>query len=126
MELSRHGPADTGNAYYYLCAAVGALASDEYFMINPFSRGLMAPNQALTNWCGARFNYSINRLQIYSVGTTGWRIWVSLSCFCPLTRDITVAFENQHYPPRRVFYCMENLCPGTEKARSQSRPDKLP
>ncbi|OOV91240.1 hypothetical protein CR917_08875 [Pseudomonas sp. BRM28] len=61
-----------GNAYYYLCAAVGALASDEYFMINPFSRGLMAPNQALTNWCGARFNYSINRLQIYSVGTTGW------------------------------------------------------
>ena len=61
-----------GNAYYYLCAAVGALASDEYFMINPFSRGLMAPNQILTNWCGARFNYSINRLQIYSVGTTGW------------------------------------------------------
>lgn len=36
---------DIGRAYYYLSAAVGALATDEYFMINPFSRGCWPPSK---------------------------------------------------------------------------------
>ena len=61
-----------GNAYYYRAEAVGPLVSDEYFMINPFSRGILAPQRATWNQSGIRFNYSENRLQLYSVGTTGW------------------------------------------------------
>lgn len=61
-----------GNAYYYRAEVVGSLASDEYFMINPFSRGILAPSRPQGNQSGVRFNYAENRLQLYSVGTTGW------------------------------------------------------
>lgn len=58
-----------GQAYYYRNEQHAALATDEYFMINPFSRGVLKP-QSL-NWmdCGIRFNYSENRLQLYMVDT---------------------------------------------------------
>ena len=60
------------NAYYYRSGAIGAIEEDEYYMINPLSRGVLAPGQQLSNWFGTRFNYSINRLEGYSVGFTGW------------------------------------------------------
>ena len=61
-----------GSAYYYRSNLVGALAEDEYFMANPFSRGLLAPGLQIWNDSGVRFNYTENRLQLYSIGTTGW------------------------------------------------------
>lgn len=61
-----------GQAYYHRAEVTGELATDEYFMINPFSRGTMAPQQVVWNQTGVRFNYSENRLQMYSVGFTGW------------------------------------------------------
>lgn len=61
-----------GNAYYYRAAVLGSIASDEYFMLNPFSRGILAPSRPRGNSGGVRFNYAEGRLQLYSVGTTGW------------------------------------------------------
>lgn len=61
-----------GQAYYYRAEFVGAIASDEYFMINPFSRGHLAPSRVTVNRSGVRFNYAENRLQLYSVGSTGF------------------------------------------------------
>lgn len=61
-----------GSAYYYRAEVTGAIAIDEYFMINPFSRNLLAPQVPVSNVSGARFNYLENRLQLYSIGTTGW------------------------------------------------------
>jgi hypothetical protein len=58
---------DYGAQYYWQNGSVGALASDEYFMINPFSRGLLRPQN--NGWInlGVRFNYNENRLQLYCV-----------------------------------------------------------
>lgn len=56
-----------GAQYYYRNELVAALASDEYFMINPFSRGVLRPQNAGWLNLGVRFNYSENRLQTYVV-----------------------------------------------------------
>ncbi len=61
-----------GSAYYYRSAVIGPIAPDEYFMINPFSRGLLQPQLQVWNRSGVRFNYAENRLQLYSVGVSGW------------------------------------------------------
>lgn len=61
-----------GNAYYYRAATTGPMASDEYFMINPFSRGTLAPQQTSWNPSGVQFDYSDNSLFMYSIGFTGW------------------------------------------------------
>jgi hypothetical protein len=46
-------------------AGGGPLLSDEYFMINPFSRGVLISN---INWAtsGIRFNWSGNYVQLYA------------------------------------------------------------
>lgn len=60
---------DIGSAYYWRSAVTGPIASDEYFMINPFSRGILSPNNP--NWLptGARFSYTENRLQLFGNGS---------------------------------------------------------
>lgn len=56
-----------GGAHLYNNALVAPMAEDEYFMINPFSRGLLQPS--VTNWttAGVRFDWGANRLQIYAL-----------------------------------------------------------
>ena len=56
----------TAQAYYWANGSVAPLQSDEYFMINPFSRGIL---QNHLNWLDSavRFNYSENRLQVFGV-----------------------------------------------------------
>ncbi len=55
-----------GSAYYYANALVAPLATDEYFMINPFARGAVNVTGAYHRR-GVRFNYSTNRLEMYIV-----------------------------------------------------------
>lgn len=61
----------TANGYYWKSALVGPMQSDEYFMINPFSRGLLTPT--VINWTpiGVRFNYSENCLQVFGITAQG-------------------------------------------------------
>lgn len=56
-----------GGAHLYNNSMVAPIAEDEYFMINPFSRGLLQPQQI--NWTptGIRFDWASNRLQIYAL-----------------------------------------------------------
>lgn len=56
----------TAQAYYWANGSVAPMQSDEYFMINPFSRGIL---QKHINWMGSgvRFNYSANRLQVFGI-----------------------------------------------------------
>lgn len=62
----------TSNAYFYSAETSGQLLSDEYFMINPFSRGLNGPQANISNWLGVVFDHSANRLQAYVVGVDAW------------------------------------------------------
>lgn len=55
-----------GSAYYYTNGLVAPLASDEYFLMNPFSRGTVNSNGAYHSR-GVRFNYSTSRLEMYIV-----------------------------------------------------------
>lgn len=59
-----------GSSYYFQNNMVAPIASDEYFMMNPFSRGVLKP-QDLGNWhkAGVRYDYSTSRLQMYIVDT---------------------------------------------------------
>lgn len=62
-----------GSANYYRAQLSGTLAVDEYYMINPFSRGVLAPQQTLWSPSGVTFDYSNNTLLMYSFGfTAGW------------------------------------------------------
>lgn len=56
-----------GGSHLYNNGVVGPLASDEYFMMNPFSRGLLQPQ--VINWtqAAARYDWSAQRLQIYAI-----------------------------------------------------------
>lgn len=55
-----------GSAYYYTNSLVAPLASDEYFMMNPYSLGIVdTANYFLPR--GVRFNYATNRLEMYIV-----------------------------------------------------------
>lgn len=55
-----------GSAYYYTNGLVAPLASDEYFLMNPFSRGTVN-NRGTYHRRGVRFNYATNRLEMYIV-----------------------------------------------------------
>lgn len=55
-----------GAGYYYANALVAPLAADEYFMMNPYSRGAVdTAGDFLPR--GVRFNYSTRRLEMYIV-----------------------------------------------------------
>lgn len=58
---------DYGAQYYWNSNLSSAILSDEYFMINPFARGVMRPNNGDWTDLGVKFNYSTNRLQLYVV-----------------------------------------------------------
>lgn len=65
---------DYGAQYYFRNELSAPLLSDEYFMINPFSRGVLRPQSLDWTDLGVRFNYSQNRLQLYivDVGQGPW------------------------------------------------------
>ena len=58
-----------GTATYYKCnIASGPLLEDEYFMINPFSRTILAPNNITSMDAGIRWVYASNELSLYAIG----------------------------------------------------------
>lgn len=59
------------NGYYWKSNLSGQILSDEYFMINPFSRGIITPSHI--NWTpiGVRFNYGESCLQVFGVTALG-------------------------------------------------------
>ncbi|PHN32079.1 hypothetical protein AO240_08690 [Pseudomonas sp. ICMP 460] len=59
------------NGYYWRNALVGTLLSDEYFMINPFSRGLLTPQVIGWTQIGVRFSYTENCLQVFGITAQG-------------------------------------------------------
>lgn len=63
-----------GSAYYYANGLVAPLASDEYFMMNPYSRGVVNTQPDFLPR-GVRFNYSTNRLEMYIVSSGGAGPW---------------------------------------------------
>ncbi|AMW64549.1 hypothetical protein QIT80_gp89 (endogenous virus) [Pseudomonas phage phiAH14a] len=65
----------TAQAYYWRNALTATLLIDEYFMINPFSRGLL---QSHLNWMtsGVRFNYAQNCLQVYGISAIS--AWIDI------------------------------------------------
>ena len=65
----------TAQGYYWKNSSVSPMLEDEYFMINPFSRGILISH---TNWmpCGVRFNYSENCLQMY--GVSALSPWINI------------------------------------------------
>lgn len=59
------------NGYCWENSHVAPLLEDEYFMVNPFSRGLLTPDY--TGWTpvGLRFSYFRNRLEVYGITALG-------------------------------------------------------
>lgn len=55
-----------GSAFFYVNALVAPLASDEYFLMNPFSRGTVNYTGSYHRR-GVTFNYSTNRMEMYIV-----------------------------------------------------------
>ena len=64
-----------GAGYYWVNELVAPLASDEYFMMNPFSRGAVGTTPIWANR-GVRFDYSSSRLQMYLVTTSPTGPWI--------------------------------------------------
>ena len=59
-----------GTATFYKCnIANGPLLEDEYFMINPFSRTMLAPNNITSMDAGIRWMYGSNQLSLYAIGS---------------------------------------------------------
>ena len=59
-----------GTATFYKCnIANGPLLEDEYFMINPFSRTMLAPNNITSMDAGIRWVYGSNQLSLYAIGS---------------------------------------------------------
>ena len=58
-----------GTATFYKCnISNGPLLEDEYFMINPFSRTMLAPNNITSMDAGIRWVYGSNQLSLYAIG----------------------------------------------------------
>lgn len=55
-----------GAGYFWSNRLVAPLAEDEYFLMNPFSRGAVNTYGAY-HWRGVRFNYSTNNLEMYII-----------------------------------------------------------
>ena len=67
VSYGQQGP--IGTATYYKCnIASGPLLEDEYFMINPFSRTMLAPNNVTSMDAGIRWVYASNELSLYAIG----------------------------------------------------------
>lgn len=49
----------------------GTLLADEYFMMNPFSRGLLSPASLRWTPIGVRFNYNQSCLEVYGITALG-------------------------------------------------------
>ena len=73
---TQHPP--LGNAYYWVNGAVGPLKEDEYFMINPFSRGQLSPSLAVWNVAGVRFDYGANRMQLFIITNRPGGVWIDI------------------------------------------------
>ena len=59
-----------GTATYYKCNITsGPLLEDEYFMINPFSRTMLAPDNVTSMNAGIRWVYASNELSLYAIGS---------------------------------------------------------
>ena len=68
VSYGQQGP--IGTATYYKCnIASGPLLEDEYFMINPFSRTMLAPNNLTSMNAGIRWVYASNELSLYAIGS---------------------------------------------------------
>lgn len=68
VSYGQQGP--IGTATYYKCnIASGPLLEDEYFMINPFSRTMLAPNNVTSMDAGIRWVYASNELSLYAIGS---------------------------------------------------------
>ena len=65
----------TAQAYYWANGAVGTMLPDEYFMINPFSRGILQ-NHLSGMTAGVRFGYSANHLQLFGISAIS--AWTNL------------------------------------------------
>lgn len=66
VNYSNQGP--IGTATFYRCnLTAGALLSDEYFMINPFSRTILTPNNINSTDAGIRWDYSTRTLTLYAI-----------------------------------------------------------
>ena len=73
---TQHPP--LGNAYYWINGSVAPMAEDEYFMINPFSRGLYNPGLISWNNAGVRFDHAASRLQIYIITNRPGGVWTDI------------------------------------------------
>ena len=73
---TQHPP--LGNAFYWVNGALGPLKEDEYFMINPFSRGQLNPGLARWNTAGVRFDYGANRLQLFIITNRPGGVWTNI------------------------------------------------
>ena len=51
---------------------------DEYFMINPFSRGQLNPGLAIWNVAGVRFDYGSNRVQLFITTNRPGAVWTDI------------------------------------------------
>ena len=68
ISYGQQGP--IGTATYYKCnIASGPLLEDEYFMINPLSRTMLAPNNVTSMDAGIRWVYASNELSLYAIGS---------------------------------------------------------
>ena len=66
VSYGQQGP--IGTATFYKCnLQAGALLSDEYFMINPFSRTILTPSNLNSTDAGVRWDYSANALGLYAI-----------------------------------------------------------
>lgn len=59
------------NGYYWRNALTAPLLSDEYFMINPFSRGLLTPQVGGWTQIGVRFSHAEGCLQVFGLTAQG-------------------------------------------------------
>lgn len=57
-----------GAGFSYFNGLTAPIETDEYFLMNPFSRGAVN-NNGNYHWRGVRYNYSTQRLEMYIVAT---------------------------------------------------------
>lgn len=67
-----------GGTHLYNNGVVAPIAEDEYFMMNPFSRGLLQPS--LIDWtqAAARYDWTAQRLQIHAITNRPGGVWLDI------------------------------------------------
>lgn len=68
-------------AYVYNNTMVSDISSDEYFMINPFSRSALVSNVSYYIPAGVKYNWTEKRLQIYIVTNTQGLVWTDIGAY---------------------------------------------